>query len=382
MTEIIKYKKNDGKTAYKFRVYLGVDEQTGKEVKPLRKGFKTKKEALKSLSKLRLDFENRSFSNYSNLSFKDIYLKWFAQYKMTVKESTYSKTDEHFILHILPELGKAKISKLTTVQIQLAVNKWFKQNLSRYKRFYNYINRVLTWAYKMQIISSNPADRVILPVDTSTIKTMSENYYDLPELKHFFECLHDMDNDIAEVYFRVLAFTGMRKGESLALLWTDINFETNQININKTQSQGKHGRLLVNTPKTPTSIRTVDVDPKTMNMLKQWRNQQRKNLLMLGFNSINKKQLVFSNSKNEMIAPTTPRKWLVDTIDRFDLKKITVHGFRRTFATLAFEANATIKEVQQQLGHKNYKTTMDIYIEVTSKQKKETAKKFSSYVSF
>lgn len=382
MTEIKKYKKANGETFYKIRAYLGTDERTGKEVRAIKSGIKTKKEAQTLLSKMRLEFDNKSFSEYRNLSFKDIYLKWFDQYKMTVKESTYSKTDEHFTLHILPEIGKTKISKLTTVQIQLAVNKWFKQSLTRYKRFYNYINRVLTWAYKMQIIESNPANRVILPVNTAQIKTMDENYYDLSELKHFFECLHDMDNDIAEVYFRVLAFTGMRKGESLALLWTDVNFETNQININKTQSQGEHGRLLVNTPKTPTSIRTVDVDPKTMEILKHWRNEQRKQLLMLGFNAADNNQLVFSNIKNEMFVPITPRKWLVDTIDRFDLKKITVHGFRRTFATLAFEAGATIKEVQSQLGHKNYKTTMDIYTEVTSKQKKETAEKFASYVSF
>lgn len=371
MSEIKKYTKKNGETAYKFRTLLGYDEVTEKQVKPLKSGFKTKKEAQRSLAKLQLEFDNRSFSEYRNLTFKDIYLKWFDQYKLTVKESTYSKTDEHFTLHILPELGRTKISKLTTVQIQLAVNKWFKQSLTRYKRFYNYINRVLTWAYKMQIIEHNPADRVILPVNTSQIKTMSENYYDLPELKHFFDCLHEMDNDTAEVYFRVLAFTGMRKGESLALLWTDINFTTNQISINKTQSQGEHGRLLVNTPKTPTSIRTVDVDPKTMEILKKWKNIQRQRLLMLGFNSMNKNQLVFSNNKNEMYVPTYPRKWLVDTIKQFDLKEITVHGFRRTFATLAFEAGATIKEVQSQLGHKNYKTTMDIYTEVTSKQKKK-----------
>ena len=382
MSGIIKYKKLDGKTYYKFRAFLGYDEVTGKQVKVSKSGIRTKKEAQRLLAQLQLNFNNRSFSEYGNLTFKEIYLKWFDQYKMTVKESTYAKTDEHFILHILPEIGNTKISKLTTVQIQMAVNKWFKEKLSRYKRFYNYVNRVLTWAYKMQIINNNPADRVILPVNTKPIKTMSENYYDLSELKHFFKCLHEMDNDIAEVYFRILAFTGMRKGESLALLWTDINFETNQISISKTQSQGEHGRLLVNTPKTPTSIRTVDVDPKTILILKKWHSEQRKQLLMLGFNSLNDKQLVFSNNKNTMIVPTTPRKWLIDTINTFDLKKITVHGFRRTYATLAFEAGATIKEVQSQLGHKNYKTTMDIYTEVTSKQKKETAQKYANYVDF
>ncbi|APU71692.1 site-specific integrase [Companilactobacillus crustorum] len=287
MSEIKKYTKKNGETAYKFRTLLGYDEVTGKQVKPSKSGFKTKKEAQRSLAKLQLEFDNRSFSEYKNLTFKDIYLKWFDQYKMTVKESTYTKTVEHFALHILPEIGKTKISKLTTVQIQLAVNKWFKQNLSRYKRFYNYINRVLTWAYKVQIIEKNPADRIILPVNTSHIKTISENYYDLPELKHFFKCLHDMDNDTAEIYFRVLAFTGMLKGESLALLWTDINFETNQISINKTQSQGEHGHLLVNTPKTPTSIRTVDFDPKTMDIYTEVTSKQKKETAQKYANYVN-----------------------------------------------------------------------------------------------
>lgn len=139
----------------------------------------------------------------------------------------------------------------------------------------------------MQIIEKNPADRIILPVNTSHIKTISENYYDLPELKHFFKCLHDMDNDTAEIYFRVLAFTGMLKGESLALLWTDINFETNQISINKTQSQGEHGHLLVNTPKTPTSIRTVGFDPKTMDIYTEVTSKQKKETAQKYANYVN-----------------------------------------------------------------------------------------------
>lgn len=382
MTEIVKYKNKKGKNVYKFKVYLGHDERTGKEVRAVRKGIKTKKEALKVLAQLRLDFNNQSFSNFRNLPFKDIYLKWFNQYKMTVKESTYSKTDEHFTLHILPEIGRTSISKLSTIQIQTAVNKWFKDGLTRYKRFYNLINRVLTWAYKMQIIEHNVADRVILPVNTDQLKSQSENYYDLDELKHFFECLNDMDDEQPYIYFRLLAFTGMRKGESLVLTWNDIDFNNKQISITKTLSSGEHGKLLINTPKTENSTRTIDVDTKTIELLRHWRKTQRQKYLMLGFNTLSSDQLVFANEKNTLFHPGKPRVWLQRVITKYDLKEITVHGFRRTYATLAFEADATIKEVQSQLGHKNYKTTMDIYTEVTSKQKKETAKKYSNYVNF
>lgn len=382
MTEIKKYTKKDGSTAYMFRLYLGKDEDTGKKITTTRRGFKTKKEAKILISKLTIDINKQGFIKYSDKPFEDVYKEWFNQYKTTVKESTYAKTDEHFILHILPEIGNIPINQLETIHIQKAVNKWFNEKLSRYKRFFNYVSRILDWSCKMQIINDNPAKRVTIPVNKEQIKTTKTNYYDLKELKHFFECLHDFDNAQAEMYFRLLAFTGMRKGESLALKWSDIDFHLNQINIDKTQTQGMHGRLLVTTPKTDASNRIVNVDPKTMTMLKEWRIEQKKQLLIRGFNSISKEQIVFSTIKNTMLNPVKPRTWLQTVITRFDLKQITVHGFRRTYATLAFEAGASIKEVQEQLGHSNYKTTVDIYTEVTRKKKKETALKYAKYVNF
>ena len=50
-----------------------------------------------------------------------------------------------------------------------------------------------------------------------------------------------------------------------------------------------------------------------------------------------------------------------------DFKRITPHGFRHTHCSLLFEAGATIKEVQERLGHENIQTTMDIYAHVTQK---------------
>lgn len=65
-----------------------------------------------------------------------------------------------------------------------------------------------------------------------------------------------------------------------------------------------------------------------------------------------------------------------------DFKRITSHGFRHTHCSLLFEAGATIKEVQERLGHENIQTTMDIYAHVTQKAKDKVADKFASYIEF
>ncbi len=64
-----------------------------------------------------------------------------------------------------------------------------------------------------------------------------------------------------------------------------------------------------------------------------------------------------------------------------DMKIIKVHGFRKTHATLLFEAGAQVKDVQDRLGHSSSKTTMDIYIKVSKNRQNETVELFDSYMN-
>lgn len=103
-------------------------------------------------------------------------------------------------------------------------------------------------------------------------------------------------------------------------------------------------------------------------------------LLVLGFNTMQPKQLVFSNERNEHIQLTKIRKWIVQVQDKYKLGTITTHGLRHTHCSLLFEAGASLKEVQDRLGHTDVKTTMNIYAHVTKKAKEEAIMKFSSYI--
>ena len=87
-----------------------------------------------------------------------------------------------------------------------------------------------------------------------------------------------------KTFFRVLAYSGFRKGEALALTWNDINFKGSSISVSKTLTAGLDNKLIVQAPKTKKSKRINSMDPGTMDMLKVWKKIQGEEMLGLGFN--------------------------------------------------------------------------------------------------
>lgn len=181
-------------------------------------------------------------------------------------------------------------------------------------------------------------------------------------------------------FFRLLAYSGMRKGEALALTWKDINFNKNTISINKTVTMVENNKLVIQTPKTLSSIRIIYMDDETMSVLKKWRSKQSHILYMDGKTSLNDR-LLFSKNDGSLLHPTRPNNWMHQLTKRYGLKYISCHGFRHTHASILFQAGATIKEVQNRLGHADAKTTLNVYTHVTQKEQNETALKFANYLN-
>ena len=102
----------------------------------------------------------------------------------------------------------------------------------------------------------------------------------------------------------------MRKGEALALTWNDLDFINETVTINKTLTRGLENRLIIQTPKTASGKRSVALDPITLSMLNTWRKRQAMDFLKLGFNTMSGEQLIFPNTKNELMGPTKPDKVL------------------------------------------------------------------------
>ncbi len=380
LSDIKRYTNKRGETRYQFQVFIGTDPRTGRKKTTRRRGFKTKKEAQLVLSRLDLEIETKGFQQQDNSKFSDIYAMWFIQYQQTVKESTWATTQRIFNNHILPVFKDYRITKIDVPICQNALNDWFIAGYKKYHTYLNYVGMVLEFAIGMKLITDNPTTHVIVPKNKTNYERKNlDNYYNKSELIHFFECLKDDSiNPQAYVFFRLAAFSGMRKSEMLALTWQDIDYQRNRISVTKTQSKGDNNKLLVQSPKTKRSMRTVFIDQKTADILRSWQIEQRKFLLAQGFNHTD---LVFSNENNQMYQPTKPQVWLAHVINRYDLKRVTVHAFRHTYATLAFESGASIKAVQEQLGHSSYKTTMDIYTATTQEQQNDATEKLARYLN-
>ena len=376
------YIKKDGKKYYMLQVFLGKDEVTGKKKYTTRRGFKTKKEAQLCEAKIKTEIATNGLLNTDVTTFKEIYDLWYEGYQHTIKESTLVVNSYIFKL-LLKKLETLQLRKITLPYCQKIINDYSKEfSLSTLKKIKIYGVMILEYAVKMKVIYSNPMKDVLLPKKKVDINSNDADlYYTKDELNHFLK-LVDSTNDIKlSAMFRVLAYTGIRKGELQALNWNDIDFNNNTININKTLSINSEYKITVQTPKSKSSIRKISIDEQTKLILKRWKAKQRELFFSVG-TRVKKHQPCFTEEvTNSYLYLNFMNDKLRKICKKYKFKEIKIHGFRHTHCSLLFESGFTIQEVQDRLGHSDLKTTMGIYAHVTEKQRDNMADKFAKFMA-
>lgn len=382
MSNIKAYTK-DGETLYHVKGYLGIDPLTGKQKNFDRRGFKTKREADLAYSKAKIAFEEGDYKKRTNeYTFEEVYKHWLKVYEYEVRESTFVKTTQIFENHVLPEIGNYIITKIQPFHLQELVNEWHKKFKS-HKTFYNYMKRVFKYAYVQEYIKKNPTDKVIVPkkkIDYG-IEKKTKDFYSKPELELLLNTLKEHEPHKWYTVFRLFAYTGIRRGELLALKWKDIDFKEATLNIDETLTTGMDNRQIIQPPKTD-DVRKIGLDQGTIQALKQWKAEQAEFLLGLGFNALSSDQIVFSNERdNGYLNLSAPANALVRICKRHDIEPINLHGFRHTHASLLLEAGLEIEEVMDRLGHSDIQTTMNIYTHITPERKDKSGEKFARFMN-
>ena len=382
MAMIKQYQKKNGEKAWYFKTYLGKDPLTGKKKYTTKRGFKTQKEAKIALATLELNVQKSGVPTSSNSTFQEAADLWLANYKKTVTASTYSRTDIIFNKHVLPKIGNIKLSKITTAYCQKVINDWHDKGSSKqYPLFVNYMNKVFKYAINIGLTTDNPVANVIVPIAKEKKKDKIK-LYTKEQLKTFLSEVQNEKSPYLKTrdytLFRLLAFSGCRIGEILALTWKDINFTTNELSINKTIAKGE-GYYVSQTPKTKSSNRKIILDEKTISQLKRWKLEQVKFLFKLGHS---KPAFIFTNEQNKFTINQAVADRYALYRERAELPYIGLHGFRHTHASMLYNAGADHKEVQERLGHANIKTTMDTYTHLTDDKKEETTQKLVKYINF
>ncbi|GGD04013.1 site-specific integrase [Enterococcus wangshanyuanii] len=389
MATFKQYKLKDGSKKWLFKTYLGIDPVTGKQITTTRRGFRTNKEAILAEKMLQHEFIEEGFNRKGSSTFEDAYKMWFDSYKNTVKETTSMKTEMHFDKHILPIFGSLLIDKIDMKLCQKSVNKWAEQ-FEMFGLLMQYTSKVFDYAIHLEMISSNPFRSVIKPRKKKSSEKKLK-YYNTSELKQVMEYLKNkVDNKttssrLKQYYnefdlamFRLLAFSGIRVGEALALSFSDFDFSSNTLEITKTMSDSKNGHV-ISTPKTESSRRTIMLDEATMLIIKKWQLRQKEYLFA---NKIKSNGMVFIGFDGSTMIRQDVYQRSKRLSKAVGLHTIGSHGYRHSHASMLFEAGASMKEAQERLGHSSIEMTMNVYTHVTNETKKKTVEKIVNYVNF
>lgn len=374
-----------GKT-YTYTVDVGRDPITGKRQQISKGGFKTKKECQDALAKIITEYNQGTYVNESEITFKEFADKWLELYEKTGKKpgSVRARTTQSKAL--VKYFKQAKIKEITGIMYQdflLSASETFAPNTL------SGINTAAKMIFKKAIelkhIKHSPTEYAVLPKKHISVEELENDkelpkYYEKDELAKFLKLCKKDANPQAYIIFLLLSYTGIRVGELCALKWKDINLKENTIKIYKTyyNPNNKATEYQLLTPKTKTSNRIIYIDDDLVKELKKHKSWQNK--IRLKIESWNKEDFVITKVLNYSGYPETTKEirvMMARIVNKNNLKELTPHGLRHTHASLLAEAGVGLEEIMERLGHKDDDTTRTIYLHVTQDMKKEAPQKFS-----
>tara|TARA_A100001015_G_scaffold1323_1_gene1808 strand:- start:1354 stop:2445 length:1092 start_codon:yes stop_codon:yes gene_type:complete len=281
-------------------------------------------------------------SNIGELTNKFLDIK-----KNIVAAKTY-KSYEHLTREILKSLKNVKLADLSTDRCQSLANSQLSKGISPYliRKTNAMLVRILNYAIKLNYISRNAAEHVELP---KYIKK-DKNPFSAAELNDF---LSSAKNDEHFALWHLLAHTGMRVGEGLALQWSDLNFENGELTISKSFDD----EFGVGDTKSRKERRII-LSEETLEILKTHQAAQLEKLL-------NKPD--YWENNDLVFASSTGSHLLRRNINKRNFRKIsgvegrTIHSLRHTFASLSLAAGVDVVSVANYLGHSNPNTTLSEY---------------------
>lgn len=334
------YKKKDGKTYYRYKTYLGLDPLTGKRVFAGKAGFTSYNDAKVSYDKARAAGVTGSVSQKK--TFGEVYKLWLEAHKLQVKPSTIESQSTIAQSRILPYFQNDYINKIQPAKYQQWVIEQAKTYVA-YRTVIAVFNQVYAYGVSLGACEKLKNPSLVASIPVIRRETRMDNFYTQEELAEFLEAADKVSHKYY-IYFRLLALTGLRRSEALALTWQDVTPET--ISVTKTLT-----RVGLQTPKTRRSKRLVPIDKEMYDLLQELR--------------IPGVDPVFSNSNTgKYYHFAASRDWL-QKIYKLNpqLRQITVHGFRHTFASLMSGAGVT--DVQLIMGHSSSNITLGTYTHQT-----------------
>lgn len=380
-----KDKKCKCNATWSFIIDIGQGERKQKK----KGGFKTRAEAEKAAALLIAEVEKGEYVEEKKITFKEFSKQWLELYsKSGVKVSTV-RVRKHEIGRLAIYLDKLKMKDITTKKYQSVLDDLHKELADNTLDGVHRTGRMIfKKAVELKVIKSDPTAYATLPKTQVTVEEL-ESQTDIPkfmekeQLVKFLNTAKEKGLTRDYPMFFVLAYTGMRIGELAALKWRDIDFDNQTINITKTlynPSNNLRGYQL-QTPKTKTSRRVIDVTDSVIRVLREHKAAQDDFKSKLPEGTYHDMDFVFAQMDFKNPGYPLYLKLIGIRMERL-LKlaglssELTPHSLRHTHISLLAAAGVPLEAIMNRLGHKDDETTLHVYLHVTQERRKEAAQKF------
>lgn len=375
---VINYKDDTGKRKQKW-------QSTHLPVKGNKKLAMQKAEEMRKEFEQELELKNTNSTSHvlKGILFVDYMKNWLKIIKPTIELNTYGSYEQMVNYRITNYFttNKIRLKELQPINIQDFYTYLLNDGLSSNTviHYHAIIRKALDYAFKMNMIVSNPADKVQRP----KIEQFIGNFYNENELNTLFEI---SKRDPLELVIFLTAFYGLRRSEIAGLKWNAIDFENNTITIKHTIVQvsikGKRQVLGKDRTKNKTSYRTLPLVPEAAEILKKFKQMQENNkrLFKKDYN-LKYEEYVCVDSLGNIIKPDFITKHFKRLLKNSGLKIIRFHDLRHSCASLLLARGIPLKEIQAWLGHSNFNTTANIYAHLDTNVKQKSANILSNILN-
>jgi integrase len=316
---------------------------------------KTRREAVAKLTQLQRDIAGGLQVAEESVTLTQLVTRWYEDVlRHQVQESAASNYFSIARNHLLPTLGKKKLSDLMTVHVDHLLARKIEEGLapSTVRRVRSVLAQALDQAMRWGYINRNVATLSRSPkVPRVEGRTLTPD-----QARNFLDVLKGHRN---EALYALMLSTGLRRGEALGLKWTDLDESEGVLRVTRQLHRASAGLVLVDT-KTALSRRSVNLATPMIDLLKTRRDLQKIEFERLEEQAVSF-EFIFTS---EVGTPLDPRNLLREfkgLCKKAGLGDWHVHELRHSAASLMLAQGVPLRVVSRVLGHASIRMTADVY---------------------
>jgi integrase len=323
----------------------------------------TKADAQRRLRDLLREVESGNYTGTGRLTIAEIARRWLATKEHRVAAKTYAFYSSHLRLYIVPAFGSLRGEALHAEQIEAALASWARGKRHDRKRgarssrsiahIFNTLRTLLRWSVKMGLLVRNSADAV----DPPRFERREMHVLDAAGVARLLSAARGSE---LQAIIAVAIGTGLRRGELLALRWSDVNLDARRLTVRRSLETVK-GITRTKPPKTARSARTIALPPFVVGVLRQELDHQEE--LRRDFeDKADRGGWIFVRADGSPWEPGAFSLSFARFVKRVKLPHIRFHDLRHSFGTLALASGVDLQTVSRALGHESTAITSRIYL--------------------